>query len=403
MAKSDYILQRLGDFWRRFKEQDVLKGFWDGLIEIADNIRLNLHQINQGKGLFTVPVNHRSSPVLFKLDSTTKRTTPPEGYAAAYNIDSEITSIPAMTSGSDETGTILVEGIAYDVTSAGVIAFRAVPPALLFANDVLTDRKTIYKNFGFPIDFQRETSESYKRRIQGLWYALWNGGAVGNIRLGMHILAGLPFVQSGTVLAVDQNEDGSYTINVDGELYHLPSFLNPAVLPGQVITNFTALSDGADVFDHINNPEFFETASIGELQKFFTFIPVILAEAIIAEEVETGEIFDYTILTGFLDRIRPAYTNYVVGIKAAVETTLQIYLDSTLIEYRANLGDTVDINPVNYFELEEPFETLNGITLDEYNAHLTDFPNFDLDTECIGFAESLEIRDFSTDEVLVTV
>jgi hypothetical protein len=400
--KSQFILDQLGDYWRRFQEIEALQGLWDGMIELAANLRLNADQINKDKGLFTVSVQHRSSPVMFVFDDSTL-TTVPAGYAASYEIDGDIESIPQLSTISDGTGTVLFEGVNYVITSPGVISFTAVPPTPMFAQDVFTNRETVYRNFGYPIGFKEPNSEVYLQRVQGLWYALWNGAAVGNIKLAMHILFGLPFIQMGTVASITPNLDGTTTVVVGDQTFILPAYLTPVVNVGDVITNFTEISDGVEIFDFINNPAFFQLVGLPAPQKYFTFFPVVLADVVIAQELAGGVLYDPTFLKTFLDKIKPAYTNYIIAIDLKMPETMYVWTDPTILQEIINLTSTVNFNYVNYFILGTDFETLNGVTLVNYNAHLSPFPNFDPDGEEIGFDEHLTVKDLLTLNPLVTV
>ena len=477
--KSEFIAGKLGDYWRRFKELEVLKGYWDGLIELTSNISLNLAQINKGKALSTVPVFHASGPALFVFDGTTAIAGVPAGYQTAYRVAAEITSIPSFASISDGSGTVLFEGSSYRITSPGVLAFTTIPPQYCFADRVLSDRRVVFKNFGYPVDYDKPTSDLYKRQVTGLWYALWNGAAVDNIVLGLHILLGLPFAQKGKVLSVVTNLDGTKTIVVDNETYTLPAYLDPTVYQGQEITNFTRLSTGVTLYDFVNNPDFFELVDLPEVQKFFTFLPVVLADVITAIELETGELYDVAALMRFIRRIKPAYTDFILGILLKLYDGFQLFVESTHIEEFLLFTKTVDINymnylivpryavvngipgatlqdqvnfvkdkiefaldeeriafeedltivdnagmvltstvgdgpvveaspaagvnPVNHFSIGAGFETLNGLTLAEYNDHLMDYPRFDLDLEKVALTDELEIRDLISGLPLVNV
>lgn len=403
-AKSQFILDQLGDFWRRFKETPDLLAYWDGLIELASNLRGHLEQINRGKGLFTVPVLERSSPVLFVFDATTSLT-PPSGYAAAYKIDPEVESIPVLTGNSDGTGVLLTEGVAYDVTSAGVVSFRAVPTRLLFAENVYSNRETVYRNFGYPIGFKKTNSDLYRRQVQGLWYALWNGAAIANIKLGFHILLGLPFVQKGKVLSVVSNPDGTTTVVVDDQTFTLPDYLGPAVAHGDVLENFKPISTGTEVHDFRNDPDFFLAWDLAPAQKFFTFVPVVLADVIQAIEIETGEVFDFSIIRDFLERIKPAYTDYVIGIKGNLNDSLNVYMNSALVEFRVLLSSTVNLNYLNCLILPD-FVTVNSIlgsTDQERQDNVKDLPEYAMGEEVIALKESLTITDLISLDILVTV
>jgi hypothetical protein len=484
--QSEFIADSLGDYWRRFKEIDVFKGYWDGILELSSNISLAAEQVNRQKGLFTVPVEHRSRPVIFVFDDKTAAAAIPAGFTSAFVIRKDIVSIPTLASISDGSGNRLTEGISYEITSPGVIAFHTVPPRRLFAADVFSNRQSIFRNFGFPIEFKQPNGEVYLRRTQALWYALWNGAAIENIAIGMQALFGLPITNLGRVLSITTNFDGTTTIIVNGQEFILPDYLLPKVFVGQQITNFTRLSDGVEVFDLYNNPELFALVDIPKPKQYFTFIKQVLADVIIAEELETGEIYDFGLIFNFIDKIRPAYANCILAILLRLKDEMQLFVDSTDIQEKILLTKTVDINymnyliipefavvnaipgatladqvdavkdqiefaldeeviaflenlniientdliltptvgngpmvssgagspppnpaagfnPVNHFSLGSSFETLNGTTLSDYNAHLTDFPEFDLDLETIGFKESLEVKDLSTNAVLASV
>lgn len=402
--KSEFIAERLGDYWRRFKEIDALKGYWDGLLELTSNISLNMDEVNKGKGLFTIQTFQHSSPVLFVFDSTTA-VTPPPGYAAAFKIDTEIIRIPALASNSDGSGTLLFDGISYTVTSPGVLAFSALPPRLMFAADVVCDRKSVYRNFGYPIDFKQDTSDLYKARVQGLWYSLWNGGAVSNIKLGFHILFNLPFVQKGRVTAIVTNGDGSKTVTISGVDYIIPPYLEPTVIVGDVITNFRAISTGTKLYDFINNPLFFTIIDLPKVQKYFTFLPIIQADVIIAEELATGNPFDFSVVHQFLQKIKPAYTDYIIGIELILRDPMEVFTEPTLLEEYLRLTLTMDINYMNYLILPT-YAAVNGIpggTLDLQVAAIKDDPNYNLDGEDVGFKETLSIYDEPLLELTSTV
>ena len=393
--KSEFIFERLGDYWRRFKETDVLKAYWDGLIELVSNLALNADQANRGKALTTVPVFHRSSPVLFVFDQTTEILPPDAGYAATFRIDPEIVSIPALSSGSDGTGTLLFEGGSYTVTGSGRLSFFASPSRLLFAPDVICDRQTVYRNFGYPIGFRQPTSEVYRNRTQGLWFALWSGAAVNNIKLGFHILFGLPFVQRGTVESITVNLDGSTTVVIDGVSYVLPSYLQPTVFVGEKITNFRPISTGTKLFDFINNPSFFELIDLPEVQKFFTFLPIIQADVIWEEELETMEVFDFSLIHNFLRKIKPAYTDYIIGIELVLKDNFQLFVDAARIEETLLLTKTVDINYMNYLIIPD-FAVVNaipGATLADKVDNIKDLVEYALDEERVGLFETLDIDE----------
>jgi hypothetical protein len=392
--KSEFIFERLGDFWRRFKEADVLKAYWDGIIELVSNLALNADQANRGKALTTVPVFHRSSPVLFIFDQTTEILPPDPGYAATFKVDPEITSIPVLSSKSDGSGTLLFEGASYAVTGTGRISFSAFPSRLFFAPDVICDKRTIYKNFGYPIGFKQQTSDVYRNRTQGLWYALWSGAAVNNIKLGFHILFGLPFVQKGTVQNITVNFDGSTTVVIDGVSHYIPPYLQPTVFIGEKITNFKPISTGTKLYDFINNPEFYELVDIPEVQKFFTFVPIIQADVIWEEELETSTLFDFSLIHSFLQKIKPAYTDYIIGIELKLKEEFQLFLDAAKIEETILLTKTVDINYMNYMILPT-YAAVNGIpgaTLTDQVDNVKDLIEFSMDEERVGLFEELVIN-----------
>lgn len=393
--KSEFIFERLGDYWRRFKEIGVLKGYWDGLIELVSNLAVNADQANRGKALTTVPVFRRSSPVCFVFDQTTEILPADPGYAATFKIDGAITSIPVLSSKSDGSGTVLFEGAAYVVTGSGRLSFFAAPARIFFAPDVICDMQTVYKNFGYPIGYKDTSSEVYRRRVQGLWFALWSGAAVNNIKLGFHILFGLPFVQRGTVESITVNFDLSTTVVIDGVSFVLPPYLQPTVYVGQKITNFTPISTGTKLYDFINNPQFFEADPIPEPQKFFTFIPIILADVIWAEELLTSEVYDFSLIHNFLQKIKPAYTDYIIGIELLLKEEFQIFLDAAKIEETLLLTKTVDINYMNYLIIPN-YAVVNGIpgaTLADQVDNIKDLIEYALDEERVGLAETLEIHD----------
>jgi PKD repeat protein len=77
----------------------------------------------------------------------------------------------------------------------------------MWAEDVYREDEYLRKNFGFPIQYERDNSLEYKNVLQGLHYAYWNGPIERRVEVGLTLLFGLPTAPvDGVINSIIQNE-----------------------------------------------------------------------------------------------------------------------------------------------------------------------------------------------------
>ena len=188
-------------------------------------------------------------------------------------------------------------------------------------------------NFGMLVglshdDFSAVSGGDYLSSVKALHFALWSGPTVSNLRLGAQVFFNLPFTEAaGSILEISEMfsenqgriviRDTEDTAVIRSYFYPLAAGLavNPdtgvAYVVGDSVTAFAPLSLGARVLDYINDPEWFDAYLTGadELRKFHTFkVEIDLA----AVEDARG----FKLLPQYLDRAKPAYTDYIlVGLR----------------------------------------------------------------------------------------
>ena len=180
----------------------------------------------------------------------------------------------------------------------------------------LDNNEAVENNFGLMVSLKAEdltdsvtSSTTYREAVMGLMYAWANGPSVANLRLGAHILLGLPVADVyGEILSIDDSfqvhpvtgDDilGRMLIaDIDEETgeptgitrtYVYPSdsrntleeFAGLAINPetgrgyqvGDLVERFAILSNGVLIEDYLNSPIWWEGRSdLHELQKFHTW------------------------------------------------------------------------------------------------------------------------------------
>ena len=401
MSRGEFVFRFLSNFWQNFKEKEAFSLFWDAKVRQTANLFLQAFNVDRSKGLFTVPALYRTEWYTFRFDDTTQTSVPataPTGYAFAYSIDSGIAIIENMQRNVDPTGEItepglvLVDDVDYIVLPQdSVILFALQPPQFMHSNTVFRDEMAIYNNFGILVEYQNSSTYEdtiYLSQVQGLWTALWLGGSLSNIELGIHILLGFPFMGPGTVVDVQPNPDGSYLVVVndslgDGRRLEVPARLSPPlVTAGQVVTRFTPLGQGVTVTDYVDDFDFMiglvASGSLELAQIFFTF-SVFLSQDAFAEArdslgLDALDIVVLPLIESFLDKIKPTYTDY--------KYTPDIVFDPESFEF--DDGTAEDFNRFI-------FRDLTSTVLDNY-SNVLQSESFNLDEEAIAFTDFLEIQ-----------
>ena len=181
-------------------------------------------------------------------------------YRWRHEIDTTIVSAPVIQDKIDTPNVVSIQGTSHSIKAGWLYSDYNFSDA--WAPNLWVDENTIAKNFGNPIEFSRtESNTSYLYSTRGMWYIYWHGPAITNIEVGSKILLDLPIAPlDTTVFKVNQLGDGSYQIELAGGslIFDVPAPLHPVVSAGDKVKAYQALSNGAIVWDYINNPEWWK-------------------------------------------------------------------------------------------------------------------------------------------------
>lgn len=208
------------------------------------------------------------------------------------------------------------------------------PPESLWAEITFLDnRPTIEDNFGRLIGFtlddleERTDNLDYLSAVQGLWYSIWFGRTLENIRIGAQILLGLPFAEvAGTVIDIKSPHDPTRDrVLVQDETdsaiirsYYYPTEVGIAnsettgvpIVVGDYVDQFDPLSKGVQVDDWESIPDWANdligTGDMYEPQKIHSYLVKMSADVF--------DITNLSFLISFLLRIKPRYTYPVFSV-----------------------------------------------------------------------------------------
>ncbi|NIP37089.1 MAG: hypothetical protein GWN12_19750, partial [Thermoplasmata archaeon] len=179
-----------------------------------------------------------------------------------------ILSLPRLQNVITEPDYLLFEGTDFDVeyrTLSSTIDARSTilfeEPQLqpLWAEYVAYDERYLRDNFGLNVELDEVSTDQYKSRVRGLYYAYFQGPTVSAIQLGVHLLVGLPIAdEAGTVESVNPAFSGTLgLITVAGRDYLYPLLVGTDLQVGDEVDLFDPLSRGVEVIDYINDPDWF--------------------------------------------------------------------------------------------------------------------------------------------------
>ena len=202
------------------------------------------------------------------------------------------------------------------------------PPDTLWAEiTYLDNRPAVEANFGTLVALTSSTAATisdsldYLSAVRGLWYAYFGGPSIANIRIGIHILLGLPFSEEEAVVdRIDPHfsanqgriflQDQSNPAIVRGYFYPTVSGLGLAtnqetgktIAVGDKINQFASLSTGVEVLDWLNGAEWGipYSAVFSEVEKFFRFA--------IRANVDAFDLANFTFAIDFMLKFKPHYT-----------------------------------------------------------------------------------------------
>jgi hypothetical protein len=205
--------------------------------------------------------------------------------------------IPISVGTEVRMGVREVDSSDFHLTGDGRIWFEDQPTRdRLWAPVCEVDQLHIQNSFGELVDLTADISTpNYLRRVQGVWFALFNGPSFLNVHTGLQLTMGLPVAQvSGTVERTETKRDALGNVlsrnlvitNADGEFNH---YLDPGVDiidfiygPGDVVERFDPLTDGIEIMDYITDPLWHERfpGQMSDAERFNAFGVFVAIEAI---------------------------------------------------------------------------------------------------------------------------
>jgi len=181
-------------------------------------------------------------------------------YLYRHELDPDIIDAPVMQDYVEIPGIKLTNPAEFTIRSG--FLFTNVQFEDAWFPDLFVNERTVQRNFGEIVGLVRPNSDLYRRQVQGLWYVLWNGPTVSNIETGLKILLGLPFALTPTSVASITNDGlvpASYEITLsDGQVFVVNQPRSPIVSAGDQLSRFAAISDGVDVIDDVNTPDWYK-------------------------------------------------------------------------------------------------------------------------------------------------
>lgn len=246
----------------------------------------------------------------------------------------------------------LYEGTDYTLVSS-TFQFQEPPVASYWAEYAGFDEGVLQDNFGTNVELEEESSEAYKSRVRGLYYAYYRGPTVNAIRTGVHILIGLPIADAaGTVESINPSYSGDYgQIVVAGTGYLYPRSVGTSLDVGDEVAMFQPLSDGVEIKDYVNSPRWWSTISdpeldgtMREIRKYHSFAVFLNMDA-----------FDLSTLVeaaAFVNVVKPTWKDpYFVVYKEVAD---DLDLDDALgLTVTLCLWDTIPATPIVRYDSDD--------------------------------------------------
>jgi len=243
----------------------------------------------------------------------------------------------------------------------------------VWAFESYVNEETPYYNFGEPIDFYRPNDAVYLGMVQALWRAYWSGPRVYITEEACKMLLDVPFVsETSKIISITDSGEVNKRYYIDfenGTTFELRYPLVPRFSEGDEVQVFDTLSNGVAIYDAVNNPNWYKryTAWLEFFEEFYytstgnpfpsvfddgwifddggrfdhldyRFLPESIQDLykerlfqalkhfVFAVEVdidlipETQNLDDVKV---FLDRLKPAYTTYIVIATKNIKDELQ--------------------------------------------------------------------------------
>lgn len=221
--------------------------------------------------------------------------------------------------------------------SSGFICFNQKPSyESYWAKEVLIEQKRLYRNFGFLVGLNLESSDSYKQTLVGIWKALMFGPARENIRRALYLMLGYPIAfEAGVITKFDQ-VSGSIEITRPDDIvdsYQFDPTLDPfnqSIRVGASIEKFQELTTGIEVLDKNNKPDFMDDIGEEEIRQFYTQNVTeddkLKARELLKSNIWLVKIYDTeqfsestgrTFMNSFLNMVKDPRTTFIVKILRA--------------------------------------------------------------------------------------
>lgn len=235
-----------------------------------------------------------------------------------------------------------------------------VPERLWAEYTYLDNRELIEAHFGIPAEFTLDDlaelpgNVDYLSAVQGIWYALFGGPTLYNLRVGSQILLGLPFAEvagtieeirtdfstsTGRILIRDSERTEvvrSYTFVNGLTLDTNPATQLPYVV-GDAVEQFAPLVRGVEVVDYVKDPKwiqgFVNQGVFYEIEKFHKFLVRIDSKAF--------NLASLLFARAFILKIKPRHTFPVFVVRYAAHITEVDVSDERHYKVRLKLDDQI--------------------------------------------------------------
>lgn len=175
-------------------------------------------------------------------------------------IDPSIVRIPKLQDGIDEYDNEWFEFDDYEIKNGRILSETKFENVWAFESYI--NEEVPYKNFGEPIDFYRENDDTYLGMVQALWRAYWSGPRIHITEEACKMLFNIPFVITpGRIKNITDSGaiEKDYQIEFEnGAVYDLNYPLVPRFEEGDYVEAYETLAGGVDIYDAVKNPNWYK-------------------------------------------------------------------------------------------------------------------------------------------------
>jgi hypothetical protein len=254
-----------------------------------------------------------------------------------------IFSIPRLQDVVVDPDELLYEGTDFDIViregrtieaSTSTLRFQEPPLQTYWAEYVGYEESYIRNNFGANVGLEDFSSDQYKARVRGLYYAYFQGPTLDAIRTGVHILVGLPIAEeAGLVESINPAYSGTLgLITVSGTDYTYPNLVGTSLQVGDEVSLFEPLSEGVEVVDYLTSPRWFsEKLDFNEMEKYHSFQVNLNLDAFDASTLGLA--------STFVQQIKPTWKRALFLVFKNLSDDVEI-VDDITVGVTLNLYDT---------------------------------------------------------------